>query len=145
MSDSWKCRALPSTSWWRKLRIRDNSSGFFSSIDLRYNDATFNSSANNHLSDISGTHCAPASKALLIKSAWVILRRISGDIPKAAIAAVDLCIGSSLIWPCSQSMMIPFTVVSVDYTTIDGNADINAGLEPQFGLIEKKEDQERSW
>jgi hypothetical protein len=53
------------------------------------------------------THCAPASKALLIKSVCVIRIRTSGETRMDAMAAVALCIVSSLMWPCSQSMTIP--------------------------------------
>jgi hypothetical protein len=60
------------------------------------------------------TYWAPASSALFTKSGWVILMRTKGDTFKAAIAPIALCIASSEMWPCSQSMMIPYSVVSTD-------------------------------
>lgn len=38
--------------------------------------------------------------------------RTSGDTPKAAIAAVELCMASSLMCPCSQSMIMPYKFLS---------------------------------
>ena len=54
------------------------------------------------------THWAPASRARLIRSGCVIRIRTRGDTPIEAMAAVELCIASSLMWPCSQSMIIPW-------------------------------------
>lgn len=89
-------------------------------------------------------YCAPASRALLIKSEWVILRRTSGDTPIAAIAAVEECIESSLICPCSQSMMMPLIAVSGN-STIDEKCwhQRRSGL--LFELYETMEAPKRSW
>jgi hypothetical protein len=107
VSDGWKRWTLPTKSLWREFWTLNNGFCLFGGIYLRNNN-----SAKNNLALIVTegciTYCAPASKALLIKSEWVILMRTSGDTPRAAIAAVELCIPSSLIWPCSQSMIIPF-------------------------------------
>lgn len=42
-----------------------------------------------------------------MRSGWVILNLTSGETPIAAIADVATCILSSLIFPCSQSIMMP--------------------------------------
>jgi hypothetical protein len=60
-------------------------------------------------------YCAPVSKALLTRSACVVLRRTSGETPMEAMAAVALCIASSLMYPCSQSIMMPCKHFSVTY------------------------------
>lgn len=68
------------------------------------------------------THCAPASNALLIKSVCVIRMRTSGETPMEATAAVALCIASSLMWPCSQSIMTPCSskqsLVSIEHLSL---------------------------
>jgi hypothetical protein len=91
------------------------------------------------------TYCAPASNALLIKSGCVILRRTSGDTPKAAIAAVALCIESSLTWPCSQSMIIPLNFFLVKISIFRREEGLRQRQSAQqFVLREKMANQERS-
>jgi len=110
MCNGWKSRALPSHSLWRKLRVGNNCSGFLGCVDLRNDDTTdeqFCLARNHSVSHKHQTHCAPASRALLIKSGCDMRSRTSGETPMLDIAAVALCIALSSILPCSQSMMIP--------------------------------------
>jgi hypothetical protein len=108
-----ECRALPSQSIRREFGTGNDALCVFDGVDLGHNNP-----ADEVLAIVSGaavlkittgntTHCAPASNALLIKSVCVIRIRTSGETPIDAMAAVALCIASSLMWPCSQSMMTP--------------------------------------
>lgn len=99
--DAWEHRSLASETLRRELGIGHDSSGFLGSVDLRHNNTTPAEISELLLRLRLGfrghpaTYCAPASRALLIRSAWVILRRTNGDTPSAAIAAVELCMDSS--------------------------------------------------
>lgn len=53
------------------------------------------------------TYCAPVSRARLRMSDEVPLTRMIGLTPRAEMAATELCIESSPMFPCSQSTMIP--------------------------------------
>lgn len=122
----------PRKPWRGGFRVRYNSFCFLDSYHLGSNDATwktFSSESLEHLEhEYNITHCAPASKALLMRSECVIRNRTRGDTPNAAIAAVEACIEQSVICPCSQSMMTPLDSFSkeidlhgIRYTDIDAS------------------------
>lgn len=113
MRNSRKRRALASQASRREFGMRNDGASFVSSVDLRHDDATRNFVKIVHsLFGLQKAYCAPASKARLMRSECVILMRTSGETPIAAITAVEVCIDSSLIWPCSQSMMMPWSIFS---------------------------------
>jgi len=84
-------------------------------------------------------YCAPVSKALLIRSAHVILRRTKGDTPKAAMAAVELCMESSLMFPCSQSTIMPFVIFNVKTRMTNQEYQHQDQSELQFAQYERTE------
>lgn len=109
MGNGRKRGALPSNAPWRKFCVGNNSIGLFCSVYLRYDYTACDDVRAGKMLASCIAYCAPASKALLTRSTWVILSRTSGETPRAAIAAVALCMESSLMYPCSQSIMMAFS------------------------------------
>lgn len=85
----------------------NNGRCLFSCINLGDNDSTALIVSVALVKLLVQAHCAPASNALLIRSECAPPKRTSGETPIDAIAATALCMESSLIYPCSQSMIIP--------------------------------------
>lgn len=125
MGYPWEGRALASETQRRKFDAADYGEGFGGGVDLGDDEAAvlsvfvififFSLSIaadfsvlENWTGRLSFTYWAPASSARLIRSGCVIWIRTRGETPIEAMAAVALCMESSLMWPCSQSMIIPW-------------------------------------
>lgn len=114
MADSGEGGSLATETLRREFRIRDYLLCFFGGVDLRDHQTAAKwierseSQRKPAILDSPTTHCAPVSKARFNRSGAVPLTRMIGLTPKAEMAATELCIDSSPIFPCSQSTMIPW-------------------------------------